>query len=160
MRFRTLSRRLTYYLSGVPKARPLEGWVSWPVNDAPPKGFIERAAERSGARLRFERQRLTCIRSLYFKLGSMANASTRARQSRAQVSLAAAQCAARLQHRYQALHLCVPVRLDSESKVAVEGKGISPVEVKIEAFDERVKPSSYTSRGNEGRRGTKRQKAS
>jgi hypothetical protein len=54
-------RRLTYYLSGVPKARPLEGWVSWPVNDAPLKGSIERAAERSGARLRFEWQRLTLV---------------------------------------------------------------------------------------------------
>jgi hypothetical protein len=38
-----------------------------------------------------------------------------------------------------------PVRLASGSKVAVEGKGISPVEVKIEAFDERVKPRAYTS---------------
>ena len=42
----------------------------------------------------------------------------------------------------------------------VEGKGISPVKVKIEAFDERAKPRSYTSRGNEGRWGSKRQKAS
>jgi len=97
---------------------------------------------------------------LYFKLGAMANASTRAGQSGAQVSLAAARCAARLRRRYQALHLYVPVRLDSGSKAAVEGKGISPVKVKIEAFDERVKPRSYTSRGNEGRRGSKRQKAS
>jgi hypothetical protein len=83
--------RLTYYLSGVPKARPLEGWVRWPVNDALLKGLTERPAERCSARLRFERQRLTCIRSLYFKLGAMANASTRAGQRRAQVSLAAAQ---------------------------------------------------------------------
>ena len=109
-------RRLTYYLSGVPKARPLEGLVSWRVSDAPPKGLIECAAERGGARFRWTWQRLTCIRSLYFKLGAMANASTRAGQSRAQVSLAAAQCAARLRRRYQALHLCVPVRLDSGSK--------------------------------------------
>jgi hypothetical protein len=54
----------------------------------------------------------------------------------------------------------MPVRLDSGSKAAVKGKGILPVEVKIEAFDERVKPCSYTSRGNEGWRGSKRQKAS
>ena len=90
----------------------------------------------------------------------MANASMRAGKSGAQVSLAAAQCAARLRHRYQAPHLRVPVRLDSGSKAAVEGKGISLVKVKIEAFDERVKPRSYTNRGNEGRRGSKRQKAS
>jgi len=90
------------------------------VNDAPPKGLTKHSAERRGARLRFERQRLTCIRSLYFKLRSLANASTRARQSRAQVSLAAAQCATRLRHRYQAPHLCVPVRLGSRSNATVE----------------------------------------
>ena len=110
---------LTYYLSGVPKARPLEGWVRWPVTDASPKGLIEYSAEHCGARLRFERQRLACIRSLYFKLGLMANASTRTKQSRAQVSLAAAQCATTLRHRYQALHLCAPVSLGSRSKAAV-----------------------------------------
>ena len=42
----------------------------------------------------------------------------------------------------------------------MEGKGTSPVEVKIEAFNECVKPRSYTSRGNEGRRDSKQQKAS
>jgi hypothetical protein len=41
-----------------------------------------------------------------------------------------------------------------------KSKGILPVKVKIEAFDERVKPRSYASRRNEGRRGSKRQKAS
>ena len=47
-------RGLTYYLSGVPKARPLEGLVSWRVSDAPLKGLIECASERSGARLRWK----------------------------------------------------------------------------------------------------------
>jgi len=136
---------LTYYLSGVPKARPLEGLVSWRVSDAPLKGLIECASERSGARLRWKWQRLICIRSLYFKLGAMANASTRAGQSRAQVSLAAAQCAARLRRRYQALHLYVPVRLDLGSKGGREGNGVSPVKVKIEAIEEHTKPRSYTS---------------
>jgi hypothetical protein len=35
--------------------------------------------------------------------------------------------------------------IGSRSKVAVEGKGISSVGVKIEAFDERIKPRAYTS---------------
>ena len=61
------------------------------MNDALLKDLTERSAERCYARLRFERQRLTCIRSLYFKLGAMANTSTRAGQRRDQVSLAAAQ---------------------------------------------------------------------
>ena len=46
------------------------------------------------------------------------------------------------------------------SKVAMVGKGILPVKVKIEAVGERAKLRSYTNQGNEGRRGGKRQKAS
>ena len=105
-------------------------------------------------------QRLTRIRSLYFKLGPMANVSTRAGQSEAQYLLAAAQCAARLRYRYQALHLRVPVRLSSRSKMAVEGEEISPVTVKNEVFEEQTKPRSYTSQNNEKRRGSKQQNAS
>jgi len=101
------------------------------VNDALLKGLTERSAERRCARLRFEWQRLTCIRSLYFKLGSMANASIRTRQSRAQVSLAAARCAATLRHWYQALDLCAPVSLNSRSKAAVAGEGIVRVTVSM-----------------------------
>ena len=43
-----------------------------------PEGFNECAAKRGGARLRWRRQRLTCIRCLYFKLGPTTNAPTRA----------------------------------------------------------------------------------
>ena len=150
--------RLTYYLSGVPKARPLEGWVRWPANDAPLKGLTERSAERRRARLRFERQRLTCIRSLYFKLGAMANASTRSGQRWAQVSLAAAQMCGEASALVPG-HSSVPVRLGSRSKAAVAGGGIVRVTVKIRAFEEQAKPRTYTSQSNEGRRGSKRQKA-
>jgi len=129
---------LTYYLSGVPKARPLEGWVRWRAATAPAKGLTERSAERRSARLRFERQRLTCIRSLYFKLGAMANAWTRAGQRRAQVSLAVAQMCGEASELVPG-HSSVPVRLGSRNKATEAGGSIACVKVKVMAFEEHAK---------------------
>jgi hypothetical protein len=63
---------LTCYLSGEPKASPLEGLVRERLGNARPEGLNELGAERCGARLRLDWQRLTCIWSLYFKLGTVA----------------------------------------------------------------------------------------
>ena len=155
---------LTYYLSGVPKARPLEGWVRWPVNDALLllKSLTERSAERCCARLRFERQKLTCIRSLYFKLGAMANASTRAGQRRAQVSLAAAQMCG------EASALVPGHSPMRASEIGFEEQGNcdkrkhctrESEDHGLRGFEEHAKPRSYTNRGNDRRPGNERQKA-
>jgi len=62
-------RRLTYYLSGVPEARPLEGWVSQPVTEqADPK--ITNAWPSASARgLGDGRREWYWTSSSYFKLG-------------------------------------------------------------------------------------------
>jgi hypothetical protein len=65
---------LTCYLSGEPKASPLEGLVRERVGNARTRGLNEHAAKRCGARLRLDWQRLNYIWSLHFKLGLLANA--------------------------------------------------------------------------------------
>ena len=125
------------------------------MNDALSKGLTEHSASRRGARLRFERQRLTCIRCLYFKLGSMANASTQERQSSAQVSLAPARCAAWLRHRYQAPHLGLPVRLSLDSKGGRRRQRNLARESEDRSLRETRKPCSHKLR----QRGAARQQA-
>ena len=116
------------------------------MNDALLKGLTERSAERRCARLRFERQRLTCIRSLYFKLGVMANASAPCRAEKgSSISCGGSNVWRGFGTGYEAIHPRVPVRLGSRSKATAAGGSIECAKVKVMAFEEHAKPRSYTS---------------